>query len=85
MTKKWIIKLYTGVIGALAMLAIQKALTAGWKAATGDEPPSQDDPAVPWKHAIIWAAASAIGVGITQLLTTRFTAKRLANIVEDKT
>lgn len=83
MTKKLITKLYTGAIGALSMLAVQKVLTLAWRATTGDEPPSQDDPDVPWKDAAIWALASAIGLGLTQLLTTRFTAKRLASIAED--
>lgn len=83
MTKKWITKLYTGAIGAVAMLLTQKALSAAWKAATGDEPPSADDPSVPWKHAIIWAAASAVGFGTVQLLTTRFSAKRLAALTGD--
>lgn len=70
-------KIYTGVIGAVTTIAAQKAVTKVWEIATGEEPPEPGDPDTPLHLAASWALASAIGVGTVQLLTNRFTARRL--------
>lgn len=74
-------KVYTGVLGAVTTIAAQKLVTAGWKLATGDEPPSPTDPDTPFGVAASWAIASAIGVGVVQLATARYTARRFADDV----
>ena len=71
-------KVYTGVLGAVTTIVAQKLVTAGWKFATGDEPPSPTDPDTPFGVAVSWALASAVGVGVVQLVTTRYTARRFA-------
>ncbi|GAB3622984.1 hypothetical protein GCM10027418_10660 [Mariniluteicoccus endophyticus] len=76
-------KIYTGVLGAVTTIAAQKIVTKGWELATGEEPPEPGDPDTPLTAALSWALASAIGVGVVQLMTNRFTARRFrANFVE---
>jgi hypothetical protein len=78
MTKKILVKVYTGVISAAVALAAQKVLTMAWKAATGDDAaPDPNDPDTPLRQAILWALASGIGLGTAQLLTARFAESRL--------
>ncbi|GAB3710495.1 DUF4235 domain-containing protein [Mariniluteicoccus flavus] len=69
-------KIYTGVLGAVTTIAAQKAVTQAWKLATGEEPPEPGDPDTPLHMAVTWALASAIGVGVVQLMTNRFTMRR---------
>lgn len=76
MESKLLWKVYMGVIGAVTTIAAQKLVTAAWKAATGDDPPSPTDPDTPIKVAATWALASGIGIGVVQLLTARFAARR---------
>jgi Protein of unknown function (DUF4235) len=73
--QKLLWKLYVGVIGAVTTIAAQRLLKAGWKLATGDEPPSPTDPDTPVLTAMTWALASGVGVGVTQLLTQRMAAR----------
>jgi len=79
--QKLLWKVYMGVIGAVTTIAAQKLVTAAWKAATGDEPPTPTDPETPIGVAITWALASGIGIGVTQLLTTRFVSRRFTDQV----
>jgi len=69
-------KLYVAVLGFAATFATQKLLTMGWKAVTGNEPPSPTDPRTPMRLALSWVLASAIGIGVAQLVTQRLAAKR---------
>jgi hypothetical protein len=58
--------------GALTAMAVRKGLDRAWRAATDEEPP--DDPAshdVPWRYALIWAAANGALVSVGQLLAKR--------------
>lgn len=75
-SQKLLWKIYIGVIGAVTTLVAQKLVTTGWKAVTGDEPPSPTDPDTPLVIAASWALASGLGIGITQLLTQRMAARR---------
>ena len=75
-SQKLIWKLYAGVLGAVTTFAAQKLVTMAWKTVTGDEPPSPTDPRTPLRQALSWALASAIGVGVTQIVTQRFAARR---------
>jgi hypothetical protein len=69
-------KLYVAVLGFVATFAAQKLLTMGWKAVTGNEPPSPTDPQTPFRQALSWVLASAIGIGVTQLAAQRLANKR---------
>lgn len=80
MTEKLLWKIYAGVLGTATTLVAQKAATALWKASTGDTPPDPNDPDTPLIQAVIWAVASGVGVGVTQLAMNRFMQRRwLAN------
>lgn len=60
----------------LAAIAARKALTAGWEAATGNEPPENPaDPQVPWRQAIGWGMLTGAIVGVARMLANRETAK----------
>ncbi|TDT33231.1 DUF4235 domain-containing protein [Naumannella halotolerans] len=78
-------KLYAGVIGAATTFAAQKAVTGLWKTVTGEEPPAAGDPDAPLTQSIIWALSSAVGIGLTQLLINRFTARRWRSLMGDDT
>jgi Protein of unknown function (DUF4235) len=56
----------------LAAAAAQKALSAAWKLATGDDPPTvPEDPETEWAEAIAWAVLSGAVLGVARLLATR--------------
>lgn len=78
-SEKLVWKIYMGVIGAVTTIAAQKLVTFTWKKITGEDPPAATDPDTPVGQAVTWALASGIGVGVTQLLTTRMAARRWSN------
>jgi hypothetical protein len=56
----------------LAAAAAQKGLSAAWKLATGDDPPTiPEDPETSWGEAIAWAAVSGAVIGLARLVATR--------------
>ena len=64
------------VLGTLAALvaagAASRALNLGWKAATGNTPPTvPEDPETTWGEALAWAAVSGAGMGIARMFATR--------------
>ncbi|CAL8967331.1 hypothetical protein TESS_TESS_00062 [Tessaracoccus sp. O5.2] len=76
LTEKVMWKIYAGVLGALTTLIARKLVTKTWEAATGDPAPDINDPETPVASAIIWAAASGLGVGISQLVMNRYMQRR---------
>lgn len=76
MTEKLMWKVYAGLLGAVTTIVAQKVVTQVWVASTGDNPPDPNDPETPLRQALIWAAASGLGVGMAQLATNRFAANR---------
>lgn len=70
--------IYLGVIGTVATLVAQKALTTAWELATGEQPPEPNDPDVPLRRAATWAIASGVGIGLTQLVLNRLAARALS-------
>ncbi|MDO5066268.1 MAG: DUF4235 domain-containing protein [Propionibacteriaceae bacterium] len=70
--EKLLWKIYAGAVGAITTLVAQKLVTKAWEAATGDVPPDPNDPDTPLTQAVIWAAASGLGVGMAQLTMNRF-------------
>jgi hypothetical protein len=60
----------------LAAAAAQKALNAGWKLATGNEPPTiPEDPETSWSEAVAWAVVSGAVLGLARLVATRRAAR----------
>jgi hypothetical protein len=56
----------------LAAAVAQKGLSAAWKAATGNEPPTiPEDPDTEWKDAVAWALLSGAVIGLARLFATR--------------
>lgn len=70
--EKLVWKIYAGAVGALTTLIAQKLVTKAWEKATGEVPPDPNDPDTPLTQAVIWAAASGLGVGMAQLTMNRF-------------
>lgn len=68
-------KLYAGAIGAVSTIVAHRLLKAGWKLVTGNEPPSITDPDTPVLEAMTWALASAVGIGVTDVLIQRMAAR----------
>ena len=66
-----------GLTSAIAGATVaKKALNAGWKAATGKEPPANPaDPDVEMWEAVAWAAISGTAVALARMLASR----RVAN------
>lgn len=83
-TEKLMWKVYAGVVGAVTTIVSQKLVTKIWEASTGDTPPDPNDPDVPLTKALIWAAASGLGVGMTQLIMNRMVANRWARNFDHK-
>jgi hypothetical protein len=60
------------ICAVLAGIAARKALMAGWRRASGHNPPA--NPAVPgtsWPEAIAFAVASGAAIGLARMLATR--------------
>jgi uncharacterized protein DUF4235 len=56
----------------LAAAAAQKGLSAAWRLATGDDPPTiPEDPETSWGEAIAWALVSGAVIGVARLVATR--------------
>ncbi|AQP46990.1 hypothetical protein BW730_05120 [Tessaracoccus aquimaris] len=75
-SEKLMWKIYAGAIGAVTTIVAQKLVTKLWEVSTGDAPPDPNDPETPLKQALIWAAASGLGVGMTQLMMNRLVQNR---------
>lgn len=72
---------YTGGIAALASLVANKLVHGVWRATTGERPPEPSDPETPVAQAVLWVIASAIGIGLIQLLVNRFAARRWSSFM----
>ena len=60
----------------LAAAGARKLMTAGWRAVTGKEPPSNpESPTTTMWEAVAWAVASGAAVGTARLLATRQAAR----------
>ena len=68
--------LYAAAVGSATTMVTAKALESAWKLTTGDEPPLPTDPQVPLRRALIWTVASALGVGLAQVVVNRFAANQ---------
>jgi hypothetical protein len=65
-------KVFGGVAGIAAAVAARKAVEAGWKAATGREPPgTPESPLTSWAEAVGWATFSGTVVALARLAATR--------------
>jgi thiazole synthase ThiGH ThiG subunit len=69
-SKVWSVFSVVAALGAAAVA--RKALTTGWKAATGKQPPANPaDPDVDMKEAVAWAVASGTLVALARMLASR--------------
>jgi hypothetical protein len=56
----------------LAAEAAHKGLSAAWRLATGDDPPTiPEDPDTGWGEALTWAIVSGAVIGVARLAATR--------------
>ncbi len=69
-------RLYSTGVAAAAALLTTKAVGAGWRFVTGEEPPEPNDPHTPSGKAAAWVLSLAIGVGLSQVLANRLVASR---------
>src|SRR3954463_2414167 len=59
----------------LAATAAHKGLSAAWRLATGDDPPTiPEDPDTSYREAVAWAVVSGAVVGVARLVATRHAA-----------
>jgi hypothetical protein len=72
--KKLLWRIYAGALGAATTFAAQRLLAVGWRMITGNKPPRRPTRTLPMVEAVSWAVASAVGVGVTQLVTQRLAA-----------
>ncbi len=64
-----------GAAIAAAMVA-RKALTSGWEAAMGTEPPENPaDPSTDWKEAVGWGMLTGAVVGVARMMASREAAR----------
>jgi hypothetical protein len=65
-------KIFASLGAAAGATFARKALTAGWKKATGKEPPANPEhPDVRWGEAMSWAIASAAAVAAAKVMAQR--------------
>lgn len=74
-SQKIIRRLYVAGVGAAATVGAQKLMALAWKFVTGSEPPKPGDKDLPTKHAITWALASGVGMGVSQLVAKRLVSR----------
>ncbi len=56
----------------VAAIVIERSMSAGWHAFTSKEPPDRPESLeTSWGDALMWTAASAIAVGLGQVLAKR--------------
>ncbi|MDO4783791.1 MAG: DUF4235 domain-containing protein [Propionibacteriaceae bacterium] len=74
--EKFVWRLYSAAVGTITTVIAQKAVSKAWQLATGEQPPDPHDPEVPTGEAIAWVLATGIGVGVSQLLMSRYLGRR---------
>lgn len=68
-SKVWSVFSLVAALGAATVA--RKALTTGWKAATGKQPPANPaDPDVDMKEAVAWAVVSGTLVALARMLAS---------------
>ena len=78
-SKKLLWRIYAGTLGVATTFAAQKLVALGWRTITGKEPPTPTDPDTPMVEAVSWVVASAVGVGVAELMTQRLAARHWSN------
>jgi hypothetical protein len=72
LTKRHQWMLFAGAAGALAAPIAEKAVTAAWRQAMGEDPPDDSSQeSNDWGKAIAWTVASAVVVGLAQVAAKR--------------
>lgn len=65
-------KVLAGVAGAAAAVLVTKVLNVAWAKVRPDPPPMNPaDPETSWGEALLWTAATGIGMGIARMVAQR--------------
>lgn len=68
-------KLIAGIAGAVAAFLVAKVLNTAWSKTRPSPPPTNPaDPETGWTDALLWAAATGVGLGIGKMIAERGTA-----------
>jgi hypothetical protein len=69
-------KLLANGAAIAAAVVARKALTSGWEAATGTEPPENPaDPSTDWREALAWGLLTGAVIGVARMLASREAAR----------
>lgn len=71
MTGADVLKLSAPIIAMGGVWVAQRALTGGYRAATGHRPPSADDLDAPLSRVLVFAAGTAIVAALVNTIVTR--------------
>jgi hypothetical protein len=70
--RAWGWKAVSMLTGAAAGAAAERAVSAVWRLAAPDPPPSDDaDRSIPWGQALAWGAAVGLGAGLARVVAHR--------------
>ncbi len=65
-------KVVAGIAGAAAAVIVTKVLNLVWAKARPDPPPENPaDPETGWGEALLWTAATGIGMGVARMIAQR--------------
>jgi len=68
----WAWRIIATVSALLAAEVAQRGVTAAWRAATGEDPPTvPEDQETSWGEALTWALLSGAAMGVARLVVTR--------------
>ncbi len=84
MPDKVLEKAYPAIIGALTTFLAQFLVRKMYEVATGHQPPDPHDPDVPTREAVTWFVASTIGVGVAQLVASRYSVRKVSQWLETR-
>jgi hypothetical protein len=64
------------VLQMVVTWAVQRAMSSGYRTLTGREEPTARDATVPFRRVIVWAAASAAAVAVSNVAVDRLVLRR---------
>jgi len=59
------------VVESAASWLVRRAMESGYRAATGQSPPTARDQGIPLRRILVWASASAAGVAVANVVADR--------------
>lgn len=82
MPDKVLQKAFPAIVGALTAYLAQFLVRKMYETATGHQPPDPHDPDVSTREAVTWFVASTIGVGVAQLVASRYSGRQVNQWLE---